>query len=62
MSGFSNELFSTFVQFHKGDMFVSCEELGLPEGSQFGIITHTIQESPIDPTEIALNITIDNSG
>lgn len=62
MSGFSNELFSTFVQFHKGDMFVSCEELGLPEGSQFGIITHTIQESPIDPTGIALKITIDNSG
>ena len=62
MSSFANNLFSTTVQFHKGEMPLSYEDLGLPEGSQFGIITHTVQASSMDPTETALLISIDNSG
>jgi hypothetical protein len=63
MSSFANNrLFSTTVQFHKGDMILSCDELGLPEGSQFGLITHTVQTCPMDPTETALIICIDSSG
>lgn len=62
MSSFTNTLFSTTVQFHQGDMVLTCDELGLPQESQFGIITHTVATGPMDPTETALIITIDNSG
>ena len=63
MSSFANNrLFSTTVQFHQGDTVLSFQELGIPEGSHFGIITHTAQVSQMDPTETALVITIDNSG
>jgi uncharacterized protein YegL len=62
MSSFTNTLFSTTVQFHKGDMVLTCDDLGLPQESQFGIITHTVATGAMDPTETLLVIDIDNSG
>jgi uncharacterized protein YegL len=62
MSAFSNTHFTTTVQFHQGELPLSYEELGIPIGSKFGIITQTVAETPMDQNETALIVTIDNSG
>ena len=62
MSDFTNNYFSTTVHFHNGELPLSYEEIGIPENTKFGIITHTVSEVPMDQAKTALIITIDTSG
>lgn len=62
MSDFKNTHFSTTVEFHEGELPITYEDLGIPHGAKFGMITQNVIEGEMDETPTVLEITIDNSG
>ena len=57
----NNGVYETSVQFHKGDLPLSLEEIGIPEGARYGIIHQRVFEHDMDNSPKVISFTIDIS-
>jgi uncharacterized protein YegL len=57
----NNGFYETTVQFHKGDLPLSIEEIGIPEGARYGIIHQRVFEHEMDNSPKVISFTIDIS-